>query len=557
MPKHDVLVVGGGFAGMRAALAAKAAGVDVALASKVYPIRSHSSGAQSGINAALRSDDSWESHAADTISAGHYLSDQPAVGVLCREGIQDVIWLEHMGVIFSRDDGGRIDVMPFAASSVPRTCYAGDSAGHIILQVLYEQLLRHDIKTYDEWFVTSLLMEDGVCRGAIAQDMASGNLEPLHAKSVILATGGIGRMYEPSTSAFTSTADGVALAYRAGAPLMDMEFVQYHPTTLKGRGIAVTEAARGEGAYLVNEQGDRFMLSHAPQTMELGPRDLCARAIETEIAEGRGSDSCVFLDFRHLDGGRLDDRLPETQALVKGLLGIDLKKELVPVRPAMHRPIGGIQVSVDGATAVAGLYAAGESACAGVHGANRLGGNSLLECIVFGRRAGEAAAAFAQSSDARTASESLLADENARVRELGGRSGGDDTLGSLRRDLAQTMDQRMGIFRSASGLQEASKKIAGLIERYGKLAVPGAGAAYNPALAAAMELGNMLDVAQVMVASAMARQESRGGHYSTDHPERDDAVWLKHTVASRTPGGPAITYRPVEVTDWQPQRRTY
>ena len=374
MPKHDIVVVGGGFAGMRAAIAAKAAGADVALASKVYPLRSHSSGSHSGINAALGPDDSWRSHAEDTIVAGGYLSDQDSVEILCQEGIQDVILLEHMGVIFSRDGRGRIDVMPFAGSSRPRTCYVGDSAGHIILQVLYEQLIKSQLQTYDEWFVTSLLVVDGVCRGVIAQELSSGKIHPLYAKGVVLATGGLGRMYQPSTSAFTATADGVALAYGAGVPLRDMEMVQYHPTTLKGRGLVITEAARGEGAYLVNKDGDRFMESCAPEPKELAARDLCCRAVSKEISEGRGVDGCVLLDFRHLDEKRIDDRLPETRLLVKRLAGIDIGQEPVPVQPAMHRPIGGIQVNVECATSMPGLYAAGECACVGVHGANRLGG---------------------------------------------------------------------------------------------------------------------------------------------------------------------------------------
>ena len=418
MPEHDIVVVGGGFSGMRAAIAAKDAGADVALVSKVHPLRSQSSGVHSGINAALGPDDTWQSHADDTIKSGDYMSDQDAVEIMCQEAIRDVVQLEHMGVIFSRDGQGRIDVMPFAGSSRPRTCYVGDSAGHIILQVLYEQLLKRRVPTYDEWFVTSLLVEDGVCRGVVAQDMSSGNLQPFYAKAVVLATGGLGRMYQPSTSAFTATADGVALAYRAGVPLMDMEMVQYHPTTLKGRGVVITEAARGEGAYLVNKEGDRFMASYAPQAMEMAARDLCCRAVETEITAGRG-DECVFLDFRHLDKDRIEDRLPETRLLVKNLAGIDLEKDMVPVQPAMHRPIGGIRTDVRGATTMPGLYAAGECACVGVHGANRLGGNSLLECIVFGRRAGEAAGEYAKDTPLQRASQSLLADEQGTRRRYG------------------------------------------------------------------------------------------------------------------------------------------
>ena len=556
MPEHDILVVGGGFSGMRAAIAAKAAGSDVALASKVYPIRSQSSGTHSGINAALGPEDSWESHAYDTIVAGDYLAEQDAVEILCQEGIQDVFALEHMGVIFSRDGQGRIDVMSFAGSSKPRTCYVGDSAGHIILQVLYEQLLKWRIPTYDEWFVTSLLMEDGTCRGAIAQELSSGMLQPLYAKAVVLATGGLGRMYQPSTSAFTATADGVALGYRAGVPLTDMEMVQYHPTTLKGKGVVITEAARGEGAYLVNENGDRFMASYAPETTDLAARDLCCRAVETEIGEGRGVDGCVFLDFRHLDQKRMEDRLPETQFLVKRLTGIDISQELVPVQPAMHRPIGGIQVDSRGATAMPGLYAAGECACVGVHGANRLGGNSLLECIVFGRRAGEAAAEYAGATSLEIAAVSLLTDEENRTKELVSRGEGEDTIGSLRRELALTMHKKVGVYRDGTGLKEAADKVHELKDRYSRVAIPSSGGAYNPSLSTLLELGNMLDVAEAIVASALSREESRGAHYRTDYADRDDANWLRHTTASYTPEGPAIDSKPVVVTQWQPQRRS-
>ena len=552
MPEHDVVVVGGGFAGMRAAIAAKSAGVDVALVSKVYPLRSHSSGTHSSINAALGADDSWETHAQDTIVAGDYLGDQDAVQVLCQEGIEDVIQLEHMGVIFSRNEQGRIDVMPFGGSSKPRSCYVGDSAGHIILQVLYEQLLRLQIPTYDEWFVTTLMMDEGVCRGVIAQELLSGQLHALHSKAIVLATGGIGRMYEPTTSAYTSTADGVALAYRAGAPLMDMEMVQYHPTTLADRGVVITEASRGEGAYLINTDGDRFMAGYLADQMDLAPRHLCCQAIESEIAAGRGVDGHVFLDFRHLDKKRIADRLPETQLLVKRLADIDLTEELVPVRPAMHRPLGGIQVDIQGATAIPGLYAAGECASVGVHGADGLGGNALLDCVVFGRRAGEAAASHAKSGSFKKTSESLLADVKARVEEMSGREPGADTVGSLRRELASTMDQAVGLSRNAEGLRQAGDTISELRKRCSKVAIPNAGGAYNLSLSSLLELENMLDVAQVIVAGALAREESRGFHRRSDFSQRNDENWLQHTVVSHTADGPELSYKPVVITQWKP-----
>ncbi len=557
MPDHDVVVVGGGFAGMRAAIAAKTAGADVALVSKVYPLRSHSSGSHSGINAALGPGDSWQSHASDTVIAGDYLADQDAVEILCQEGIEDVIKLEHLGVIFSRNGEGGIDVMPFPGSTTPRTCYVGDSAGHIVLQVLYEQLLRTQVQTYNEWFVTSLLVEDGTCRGVLAREQSSGQLQPLNAKAVILATGGLGRMYQPNTSSFGATADGAAMAYRAGASLMDMEMVQYHPTTLKGRGMVVTELARGLGAHLVNKDGDRFMESYAPSTGELAPRDLCSRAVMTEIDEGRGDGGCVFLDIQHLDGAQVDDLLPETQFLVKNLAKINAKKQLIPVQPAMHRPIGGIRVDRHGAASIPGLYAAGECACPGVHGANRLGGNSLLECAVFGRRAGEAAAGYAKTTPLSRVSEGLLAEEEKRLLEIASGDSANDSIGSIRSELARLMHQKAGVFRDGEGLRQALGEIQELRARYGKVGAPNTGGAYNPSLSAVLELGNMLEVAQIIVAAALAREESRGAHYRTDKPERDDANWAQHTIASYGPDGPTLAYEPVVITQWQPQRRAY
>ena len=543
---------------MRATIAAKAAGVDAALVSKVYPLRSHSSGAHSGINAALSASDSWTAHAEDTVKAGDYLNDQDAVEVLCKEGIGDVIQLEHFGVIFSRDGQGNIDVMSFPGSSKARTCYVGDSAGHIILQVLYEQLLKHRVQTYNEWFVTSLLVDDGVCRGVMAQDLASGALVPLYAKAVILAGGGIGRMYQPSTSAFGATADAAALAYRAGAPLMDMEMVQYHPTTLQNKGLVVTEAARGHGARLVNNAGEGFTSSLAPETGDMAPRDLCSRAIAAEIEAGRGEQGCVFLDFQQLDGDLIDDLLPETQLLVKSMTGVNLQKQLVPVKPAMHRPIGGIQVDLQGmVSTVAGLFAAGECACPGVNGANRLGGNTLLESAVFGRRAGEAAAAYARTAPANRGSSSLASDEEKRLQDLGARTGGEDSIGSIRSELAAAMHGKVGLSRDGAGLQQALDKIAELKDRYRRVSIAAAGGPYNPSLSSVLELGNMLDTAQVIAASALARQESRGAHYRTDFPERDDDNWLQHTLATCRPEGPALAYKPVTITQWQPKRRAY
>jgi succinate dehydrogenase / fumarate reductase flavoprotein subunit len=551
--QYDVIVVGGGFSGLRAAISARASGANVAVVSKVHPMRSHSSGVHSGINAALRSPDSWETHALDTLKAGAYLCNQEAVEVLCREGIDEVIALEHMGVVFNRDAEGRIAVMPFPGSSQPRTCYVGDSAGHIILQVLYEQLVRAGIPTYDEWFGASLLVDDGVSKGVVAREISTGELHPIHSRAVVLASGSLGRMYSPSTCSLTGTADGMALAYLAGVPLVDMEMVQYHPTTLKGRGILITETARGQGAYLVNKDGDRFMGDYDSQAMEMAPRDVVVRAVALEIKEGRGEDGCVFLDMRHIDKACLGDRLRETRWLLDDLEGLDPAKDLIPVRPAMHRPVGGIQVDLNGATNVAGLYAAGECASTGVHGASRLGGNSLLDCVVFGRRAGEAAAGHVASTSTTHAPEALVADAVARINGPLSKDRSRDTAGVLRKELAALMDQKVGLWRDEPGLKEAASGITNLKERQARLGVKGLGSVYNMEITAVAEVGFMLDTAEVVVAGALARQESRGSHGRTDFPRRDDENWLKHTVATRSQEGPVLEYEAVATDRWKPE----
>ena len=553
MPEYDVLVVGGGFAGMSAAISAREQGAKVAIVSKLHPLRSHSSGTHSGINASLRGQDSWEAHALDTVAAGDHLGEQDAIETLCQEAPQEVIRMEHMGVPFSRDDQGRIDQVRFAGSSQPRTCYCGDSAGHVLLQVLFEQVLRHEIPLYHEWFATSLIVHDGSCSGIFARDLKTGVLETYSARAVVLATGGIGRLYQPSTSSIGATADGMALAYRAGVPLRDMEMVQFGPTTLKSRGILITEAARGEGAHLINSEGNRFMEGYAADAMEMATRDVCARAIEKEIAEGRGSNGYVYLDFRHLDKDRIADRLPETQALVKDLAGVDLTKEPVPVRPAMHRPIGGIQVDIQGSTSMSGLFATGECANTGVHGANRLGGNSLLECVVMGRRAGASASEHAKATQLSPAPKGLLADEEKRIQTLLSRDRGKDTPGGLRRELATLMHDKVGIFRDEAGLTEAGKNIEKIRDRYQKLGVQDRAGSFNSDVVTILELGHMIDVAGVIVASALERKESRGTHHRLDFPKRDDKNWLTHIIAKPSPDGPKLENQPVTVTRWQPE----
>lgn len=390
--RHDAVVLGGGLAGMRAALEAARCGADVAVVSKVYPTRSHSVAAQGGINAALGEDDSWESHAFDTVKGSDYLADQDAASILCREAPGDILELEHMGVIFNRREDGRLAQRPFGGAGFPRTCFVADITGHVILHVIWEQSIRDSVATYDEWFAVSLIVEDGRCRGLVAMDMRTGRLHTFEAKAVILATGGLGRVYEPSTNGLICTGDGMALAYRAGAALMDMEFTQFHPTTLFPSGVLITEGARGEGGHLLNALGERFMSDYAPERLELASRDVVSRAEQVEIDSGRDVNGCVMLDLRHLGRDLIMTKLNQIHELAMDLAGVDLVTETVPIRPGMHYQMGGVKTDVDGRSTLPGLYAAGECACVSVHGANRLGGNSLLETVVFGRRAGRTAA---------------------------------------------------------------------------------------------------------------------------------------------------------------------
>ena len=545
MPQHDVLIVGGGFAGLRAALSARASGADVAVLSKVHPMRSHSSGAHSGINAALKSGDSWEEHAKDTIAAGGDLSDRSAVEVMCQSAAEDVVALEHMGVIFNRDGEGRIDVTTFPGSSRARTAYVGDSAGHVILQVLFEQLVRNEIRIYDEWFAASLLTEDGMCKGVIARDLRTGELHPFHSRAVVMATGSLGQMYNGGTSSLTGTGDGVALAYRAGVPLIDMEMVQYHPTTLGDRGILVTEGARAAGAHLVNKKGERFMERYDADAMEMSTRDVIARGAQSEIRKNRGDKGHVFLDMRHLDRTHMTERLQETLWIVDDLEGLDASEDLIPVKPGMHRPLGGIKIDTFGATGLEGLFAAGECASSGAHGANRLGGNSLLDCIVFGRRAGESASRHAREVTWKPSTADLVQEHEDMLNEVTAKDANDDTAGAIRRDLGEIMDKNVGMVRNLRGLRKAANTVAKLQERFGALGVRDKSGAYNVELRAIREVGNMLDVAQVIIASAEARQESRGCHYRSDYESRDDENWMKRIVATHTDEGPKLDYEPV------------
>jgi succinate dehydrogenase / fumarate reductase flavoprotein subunit len=536
---------------MRAALAAPSQ-LDVALVSKVHPVRSHSVAAQGGINAALGENDSWEAHAFDTAKGGLYLGDQDAIEAMCREAPGDILDLERMGVIFSRDEQGRIAQRPFGGAGFPRTCYAADRTGHAILHAMYEQLMKRDCHVYEEWYVTSLIVEDGVCRGVIAWDLLRGGLHAIGAKAVVLATGGSGRVFLTSTNAVINTGDGMALAYRAGAPLMDMEFVQFHPTTLKDTGILITEGARGEGGYLLNTLGERFMKQYAPEQMELATRSTVALAIGKEIQEGRGVDGCILLDLRHLGRQRILERLPQIRQLSLEFAGVDPIESPVPVRPGAHYQMGGVKTTIWGETPVPGLYAAGECACVSIHGANRLGGNSLLETIVFGRRAGRRASEYIGTVRPRALPDAALKQEEARLRRLLDNRGSERAW-QVRDDLGNVMSTNLGLFRTRQSMTEALEKIRELCERAESVVLQDKGKVFNTDLIQALELSCLVEVAETIVAGALAREESRGAHYRADFPRRDDANWLKHTLATRTPDGPQLSHAPVTITKFQPK----
>ncbi|MGH7205371.1 MAG: FAD-binding protein [Nitrospiraceae bacterium] len=554
MKVHDILIVGAGLAGMRAAIAAHShlAHLDIALLAKVHPVRSHSVAAQGGINAALGENDSWEAHAFDTTKGGLYLGDQDAIEAMCREAPGDILDLERMGVIFSRDEKGRIAQRPFGGAGFPRTCYAADRTGHAILHAMYEQLLKRQIFVYEEWYVTSLIVEEGVCRGVVAWDLLHGGLHAIGAKTVILATGGSGRVFLTSTNAVINTGDGMALAYRAGAPLEDMEFVQFHPTTLKDTGILITEGARGEGGYLLNTLGERFMKTYAPEQMELATRSTVSLAIGQEILEGRGVDGCVLLDLRHLGRARILERLPQIRELAVEFAGVDPIESPIPVRPGAHYQMGGVRTNQWGETELPGLYAAGECACVSVHGANRLGGNSLLETIVFGRRAGKRAAEYAAAKVPRALSDQTLRTEEARLRTLM-ENKGPERAWQIREDLGKIMSLNLGIFRTQKSMTEATEKVRELKARLSHVLLQDRGKIFNTDLVQALESQALLEVAETIVAGALAREESRGAHYRSDFPRRDDANWLKHTLAYRTSVGPSLRSKPVTITRFPPK----
>ena len=544
---------------MRAAIEAFDAGADVAMVSKIHPVRSHSGAAEGGINAALgnASEDDPEKHAFDTVKGSDYLGDQDAIEILCNEAPGDVYQLESWGAVFSRTPDGRIAQRPFGAAGEPRTAYAADITGHVLIHVLYEQVMKRDIKTYEEFFAWKLVIDDDRCQGVIAWDLINGGLTSIGAKTVILATGGAGRLYTGTTNAYACTGDGMAMALSAGVALKDMEMMQFHPTTLAPTGVLITEGCRGEGAYLLNKDGERFLVRYAPNAMELASRDVISRAEQTEIDQGRGVDGNVLLDLRHLGAEKIVERRHGTRELSMTFAGVDPIYEPIPVRPGAHYHMGGVDTDVWGRTTLEGLYAAGECACVSVHGANRLGGNALMETITFGKRAGVHAAEWALTHTTVEVPQSAETDAERELQQLLDRSEGERPW-SIRNELAETMHVNFGVFRREEQMRRQGDIVAGLRERFRHVVIEDKGQVFNNDLTQALELEFLLDLAACMIPAGIERKESRGAHARPyDHPDRDDENYMRHTLVRWVDGAPKLEWKPVTVTKWQPMERKY
>ncbi len=558
MYEFDAIVVGAGLSGLRVAIELSKK-YRVAVLTKVHPLRSHSVAAQGGINAAMSEDDSWESHAFDTVKGSDYLADQDVVEVLTKNAPYVVIENERWGTAFSRTEDGSIAQRPFGGAAFPRTCYAADRTGHNLLHTTYEQALREGVMIFEEWFVTSLVRDGDHVAGVTALDIATGEVHGFAARAVVIATGGFGRVYGHSTNALINTGDGCAIALRAGVPLKDMEFVQFHPTTLYGSSILITEGARGEGGYLLNKDGERFMKKYAPDKMELAPRDIVARAIRTEVLEGRGFEGqYVHLDLRHLGAEKIKERLPGIREICMHFAGIDPIEEPIPVLPGQHYSMGGIDCNVRGETVLKGLYAVGEAACMSVHGANRLGGNSLLETLVFGRIVGESVCKYLEA-----ASESptgMVDDAAFKMRQnlqylLMHERG--ESPAVLREVMQHVMDEMVGVFRTKRELETALREIRAIKKRFVDVSLGKSDERFNFALVRTLELSNMLDLAESIVLGALHREESRGAHWRIDFPFRDDERFLKHTLVTKTDDEFSISYKDVNLGKFEVKERSY
>ena len=569
MIKHDVVIIGAGLAGMRAALEVSK-DLDVALLTKVYPSRSHSGAAQGGIAAALGNSesDSWEEHMYDTIKGGDFLNDQDAVEEYVKSAPEIIYELEHMGCVFSRTADGKIAQRSFGGHSKPRACFSADRTGHAILHALHEQLMKQSksIKIYNEWNMHSIVTEGNRCNGVVVSNVQTGAVEVMQARAVIFCTGGYGRIFKITTNAFASTADGVMAAFRAGIPVEDPEFVQFHPSGLYRQGILFSEAARGEGAYLINGKGERFMEKYAPSRMELAPRDIVSRAEQSEIDEGRGinGEDYIFLDLRHLGEARISERLPQIRQLGIDFTSVDCVKDPLPIQPTAHYSMGGIptdkfgQVVMDGeGTQMEGFFAAGECACVSVHGGNRLGTNSLLDATVFGRRAGRSALEYAKTVDfakvneAREKTKVLKSFEDIFQRD------GTESYNDIRNEMKEVMMAKCGVFRDEEKLKSCIEIIKSLHSRFKKGKVTDKGKLFNTEIYEILELDNMLAMAEIIATAALARQESRGGHFRTDYDKRDDENFLKHTLVHGSLEELELKYKPVIITKYQPTERTY
>jgi fumarate reductase flavoprotein subunit len=575
MITHDIILIGGGGAGLRAAIAAaeQSSKLSIAVVSKVYPMRSHTVSAEGGTAAVLREYDSLDLHCKDTIFGADFLADQDAVEQFVNEAPGELIQLEHWGCPWSRDPDGRVSVRSFGGMSVDRTCFAADKTGFHMLHALFQTSLKYDnIVRYDEFYATSLLADDGKIRGVSAINIYNGRVEALAGKAVILCTGGGGRVFPFTTNAAIKTGDGMAMAYRAGVPLKDMEFVQYHPTGLPGTGILITEASRGEGGWLKNKDGYRYLQDYGlgPPTdkpthrkMELGPRDILSRCHMQEYSKGRTFEGpyghYVHLDLRHLGEEMINKKLPFVRELASKYVGIDPVYEPIPVRPVVHYMMGGIHTDKNGKTPLDGLYAAGETACVSINGANRLGSNSLTELLVFGARAGRAAAQHAVSQQSPSSRlEALARDEQQRLdRQFLKKQGGKEKIATIRQEMQKAMEDGCGIYRKEDDMKKTCQILRQLRERFAGIMIEDHGDVFNTQVTAALELDFMLDVAEAVANSALNRKESRGSHTRTDFPKRDDGNFLKHTLAHRTPDGPRIDYLPVTITRWQPEERKY